>query len=947
MDNTPAFAFHDENATNDPFYYYKRVFFYSLIIAAMITIPFILYEWIETGKPIYLYYGDYNAQQIGFYEHCVEMVRSGDIFWDWNTDLGANFVGSYSYYMLGSPFFWVMCAFPSSWAPYLMGPMYIVKYVFAAVIAYAFLKRFVKHQNYAVMGALLYAFCGFQLYNTFFNQFHECVALFPLLLLGMEELVQNNRRGLFAVAVALNAMCNYYMFAGQVVFCILYFLFRFSQKSFKITWKKFGALAFEAVIGAMLAMVIFIPAALEIMGNNRVDNYLDIKNALLWKKDGALYWQRYGHILSHFFFPPDIPSRVNMFYGHAERWASISTYLPMFGLSGVFAFFATRKKRTWLKFLIMFLMICTVVPALNCMFYMFNSSYYARWFYMLILMMVLATVIMLDDDSEKNDKKWRGGIMAYLAGCTAFIIPLGLMFTDNTDTSGVDYSLGGRMPFVARFWISVAIVLISVGILWYLFKKFRRTPVFEKACLVSMSTIIVIYSVVHIAEGKSHSNNSDFMINQVVEGEVVLELAEDNFFRLDFYRDGNTSPFDNLGLYWGYPSIECFNTVVPGSIMEFYPKIGVGRTVGSRAETKYYGLRAFTSVKYSLIKETSNPNMKTFYGFSYYDTQNGYEIYVNENFIPMGFSYTEFITQTQFEKISKSKRHEFLCTYLVVPDDLAIYYSQFMTQVDNKGNPVDIAETTTDDVSSDNVSVEETTSDEISLDESMTESTIDVSVNDSETSIQDETTVDTSEPSSTVTETTTTTTTDAAKLAFEAAVEERRAMACDTFVYASSGFTATTNLDSPNVVFFSVPYDDGWSATVNGEEVDVLRVTYGFMAVECPAGDSVIEFSYCAPGLLWGVGITSGAIVIFFGYLYFNRRRGIRPTYRFFHEDYYDEDDYQEPAVTINVEEIEDEALKYVGATFEDDSIMTELSQNEEVVESESIETNNSDETDV
>ncbi|MBQ9794346.1 MAG: hypothetical protein IJW34_05320, partial [Clostridia bacterium] len=91
------------------YYYYRKTFLYSAVLACCITIPFIIWEWVRTGHGIYLYYGDYNAQQIAFYKHCVEMVRSGDFGWDWFTDMGSNFVGSYSYYMLGSPFFWVMC----------------------------------------------------------------------------------------------------------------------------------------------------------------------------------------------------------------------------------------------------------------------------------------------------------------------------------------------------------------------------------------------------------------------------------------------------------------------------------------------------------------------------------------------------------------------------------------------------------------------------------------------------------------------------------------------------------------------------------------------------------------------------------------------------------------------------------------------------------------------
>ena len=227
---TPTVEYESLRDDKSTFYYYKKTLFISLILSFLILAPFVIVEWIKTGAPVFLYYGDYNVQQIPFYEHCVRMVHEGNFGWDWLTDLGSNFIGSYSYYLLGSPFFWLMCLFPASWAPYLMAPIYMLKFATAAVIAYAYLKRFVKNQDYAVIGALLYAFSGFQIYNIFFNQFHEVVAFFPLLLIGIEELVQNNRRGQFALAVAINCMMNYFMFAGQVAFCIMYFMFRCTKQ---------------------------------------------------------------------------------------------------------------------------------------------------------------------------------------------------------------------------------------------------------------------------------------------------------------------------------------------------------------------------------------------------------------------------------------------------------------------------------------------------------------------------------------------------------------------------------------------------------------------------------------------------------------------------------------------------------------------------------------------
>lgn len=180
-----------EDERRDSFLFYKRTFWLSLLTGVLLFLPFLI-----ESKGVFLYFGDYNAQQIPFYEHCVQMVHDGNFGWDWMTDLGSNFIGSYSYYLLGSPYFWFMCLFPATWAPYLMAPMFVAKFVTAALFSFAYIRRFVRDQHYAVIGALLYSFSGFGIYNIFFNQFHEVIAFFPLLLIGIEELVQNNRKGL-------------------------------------------------------------------------------------------------------------------------------------------------------------------------------------------------------------------------------------------------------------------------------------------------------------------------------------------------------------------------------------------------------------------------------------------------------------------------------------------------------------------------------------------------------------------------------------------------------------------------------------------------------------------------------------------------------------------------------------------------------------------------------
>ena len=831
-----------------PWHFYRMVFIYSLIVSACITIPFIIYELFKTGSAVFLYYGDYNAQQIPFYRHVVGAVHEGSFGWDWYTDLGSNFIGSYSYYMLGSPFFWLMACFPASWVPYLMAPMYMVKYIVAALLAYCYLQRFVKNKNYAVIGALLYSFCGFQIYNTFFNQFHDVVAFFPLLLIGMEEFVQNDRRGLFAIAVTVNALINYFMFAGQVVFCIVYFMFRVSDKKFRITIKKFLWLAAEAVMGFLMSMFIFLPAALALSGNGRVgrtytgniaelfenlfkgvkgwftgdetDYFAKVKQELgtlfTWKHSGSLYWQRYGQIFESYFFPPDIPSRVNFFYGHETRWASISMYLPMFSMSGVFALF-TVKGRRWLKKIVIFLILCSFFPLLNSIFFLFNSSYYARWLYMMVLMFALGTCVSLEDMRTR----WKGPVAVCTAVCTAVAVPLGLFWYYSEDSK--KYTLG-YPPFMGRFVLYVGIALLGLALTAWLIRRKRGTKGFTNSVIICVCVMTVLYGCVHIINGKQHSHDSNFLVNDCIEAEINLPDPQKEFYRIDQYRDSSISTIDNLGLYWHYPSMECFHTVVPPSIMEFYPKVKVERNVGSRADSSLYGLRAFLSVKYSFIRQTSNKRTEVSSkdpdtgetvmtgeytqkhkakGFSYLETQNHFDIYINDNWLPMGFAYDEFMTQSDFESAySESERHLALCSYLVVPDDKADFYSQFMTRV--LGPHGEYSESEGKSVTVKNYL-------------------------------------------------------PANEAGFKQSVAARREMSCDSFDYSSSGFTAHIELDKAATVFFSVPYEEyGWSAKVNGEEAEVLKVFYGFVAVKCESGESEIEFAYTTPGLLVGGKLAFG-----------------------------------------------------------------------------------------
>ena len=144
-----------------------NTFLVALLMAACCFVPYII-----TGRGYFLFYGDFNVQQIPFYQICHDAIRNSQWGWNFSTDLGANFIGSYSFYLLGSPFFWLTIPFPNSVVPYLMAPLLILKFASAALTGSMYIRRFTRTSDAARLGGILYAFSGFSVYNIFFNHFH-------------------------------------------------------------------------------------------------------------------------------------------------------------------------------------------------------------------------------------------------------------------------------------------------------------------------------------------------------------------------------------------------------------------------------------------------------------------------------------------------------------------------------------------------------------------------------------------------------------------------------------------------------------------------------------------------------------------------------------------------------------------------------------------------------
>ena len=90
-----------------------------------------------------------------------------------------------------------------------------------------------------------------------------------------------------------------------------------------------------------------------------------------------------------------------------------------------------------------------------------------------------------------------------------------------------------------------------------------------------------------------------------------------------------------------------------------------------------------------------------------------------------------------------------------------------------------------------------------------------------------------------------------------------------------------TDYEESTLVFFSVPYDDGFTATVNGQSTQIEKVDNGLMAIRVPAGHAEISFVYETPGLVTGIKLSLTGIALYAVYLLvlflLDRRRRLSP----------------------------------------------------------------------
>ena len=78
--------------------------------------------------------------------------------------------------------------------------------------------------------------------------------------------------------------------------------------------------------------------------------------------------------------------------------------------------------------------------------------------------------------------------------------------------------------------------------------------------------------------------------------------------------------------------------------------------------------------------------------------------------------------------------------------------------------------------------------------------------------------------------------------------------------------TVNYKVKNETSIFFTIPYDRGWSAYQNGKKLQIQQAQTGFMKIDVPEGEGTITLSFIPKGFVVGASCSLIAIIVFIFY---------------------------------------------------------------------------------
>jgi len=400
----PVLRFDRKSARN------RRTLYYGCYTLLFLLLCAVVYGWhFRAGRsliwqpdgylqhfPSLVYLGEYLR---GIARDFLATGRLAIPMWDFSIGFGSDILTTLHYYVLGDPLNLLSVFVPAEHTEILYQALIFAR-LFLSGVSFSMYCRKLGHGRFATLcGALIYVFCGYALISAARHPyFITPMVCFPWLLLGAEKIFRKERAFVFIGVVFLAAVSNFYFFYMMCLLLLLYLAIRFFTlyktqrlRQFFRCLLRFG---WPFAVGISLAAFLLWPNLRAMLSTNRVQVDLG------WTQWIPLYGPQYYIQMLTAFFSVQTPG----------AWSYLG--FSAFSFTGIVLLFAHRRKRTDLKVGLLLLTGFLLTPLMGRVFNGF--SYPAnRWIWGYALLVACIFVEMLPALLRVTRRQLRGaGICA-------------------------------------------------------------------------------------------------------------------------------------------------------------------------------------------------------------------------------------------------------------------------------------------------------------------------------------------------------------------------------------------------------------------------------------------------------------------------------------------------------------------------------------------------------
>ena len=524
--------------------------------------------------------------------------------------------------------------------------VYILIDLLRMYLAGAFLGLYARKvgakEHWAVAAAaLIYAFCGYFLRQIGRHPYFLNGALYlPLLLMGVERILENRRWLMFTLVTALMLVVNFYFAYMNTVAAILYIIVRLiarlKQRGVKESAKDGFLLLGAYLLGAALSALVFLPVTKLFFASSRQGIDAGYHGRLLFYEK-SYYLKSFKQL-----FAP---------WGTAGHYSRLNYQpLALFGVAALFFARGARARQARIALAIGAVVLC--VPALGKL--MNGWAYVSnRWCYIFSMFVALACALGLPE-LEREGKSCR--IPVALIGLAMAAVLAGMCIMAHLI----------KMLLIPAIIASISVLLLVYHFGWikWLNRRWLRGLLLVGLAACCMLNVVGGYSKFGSGYIRQQARKG---IYARVSNQTAAHLIEDD----GVWRAGQAGYTDSHSLLLGYRGTSFYWSLVDKELSEYYQHLGLPaqhfsyniETMGASAE-----MNEVAAVKYYVRLEGQDYTIP--YGYELRQTMDmsggaAAEIYENTLALPLGYAFDSAMNKAEYEALPMEGKLQAIMTRAV------------------------------------------------------------------------------------------------------------------------------------------------------------------------------------------------------------------------------------------------------------------------------------------